>query len=204
MYVSSGSTPTLPMEKCLDIAVDHRLRELFRPVSKDTASTATGSHLSRILQAGSSLERCDGPVPISEIGVTQELALPGSVGGILVILLQPANAQRFDIGIDVVIQECGIFAALDEAFRAVSRISLSIHDIAIIDSLPFIRPKVEICLQIRVNSRIQVFKLIKAKKPDVILCMWQDNIGVTGNMKFMRSIGIGRRFSNPKLELNLS
>ena len=200
MYMSSAPAQTSPAKTCLDNAVDHRLRELFRPVSKDTANTAMGSHLSRILEAGLSFERCDGPVPIHEIGVTQELAWSGSVVGILVMLLQPANTQLFDMGLDVAIQECGTFAALDKAFRAVSRGSLNIHDITIVDSLPFLRPKDEVFPQIRMDLRMQAFEIVEAKRPDVILCMWQDNIGVTGNMTFMRSIGIGRRFSNPNFQ----
>jgi hypothetical protein len=99
------------------------------------------------------------------------------------------------------IQECRTFAALHEGFRAVTCNSLGIPDITVIDSLPFIRPKDEVSPQLRRRLRMQVFEMVKAKRPDVILCMWQDKNGVTEDMELIQSIGIGWRFSEPRVQL---
>ena len=69
---------------CLDVAVDHRIRLLFKPVCNDL--TEPSNHVSRIKARGRSLER-----PHSEIQVTAQLAGPAFKGGIAVALQQPRH-----------------------------------------------------------------------------------------------------------------
>ena len=94
---------------CLDVAVDHRIRLLFKPVCNDL--TEPSNHVSRIKARGRSLER-----PHSEIQVTAQLAGPAFKGGIAVALQQPRHNHPFEEGLDAVIRDCETLYALDDVF----------------------------------------------------------------------------------------
>ena len=117
---------------CLDVAVDHRIRRLFRSVSYDV--TECSDHVSHIEARGRSLKRSH-----DEIKVTSQLAGPAIKGGIAVVLQQPRHNHPFEKGLSAVIEDCETLYALDDVFSAVSRESLSIRtNITVVDLLPYI------------------------------------------------------------------
>ena len=90
---------------CLDVAIDHRIRRLFRLVAPlpDPAQNASynGTHPSALEVFGRSRGASD-----AEIAVTTELAGPASSpGGIAVVLQQPRGNHRFHLGTAAVIRE---------------------------------------------------------------------------------------------------
>lgn len=114
---------------CLDVAVDHRIRRLFKPVLDDL--TERSNHVSRIEARGRSLKRSR-----EEIQVTAQIAGPAVKGGIAVALQQPRHNHPFEKGLNAVIENCETLYALYDIFTAVSCGTLDIRtDITVVDLL---------------------------------------------------------------------
>lgn len=190
-----------PATVCLEVAVDHRLRQLFKPVFPVTEDRPSGDHIEWIDILGRALTR-EGGVPKEEIAVMKQLARPESTGGIAIALSQPAHSHPYDLGAAVVIQSSPTFAALSEVLDAVSRDTLSLlDDVTVIDRQSFVRPKDRIPPEIQKVWRDGSFHAIRAKKPDVVLCMGQDRFKESGRAFVVESIGVGRVFEMPRIEL---
>lgn len=71
---------------CMGVAIDHRIRALFRRLPHTPGDAALGRHISIIKELGCKLDRC-----AAEVNVTGVLASPATVGGIVVILQQPRD-----------------------------------------------------------------------------------------------------------------
>ncbi|PVH94444.1 hypothetical protein DM02DRAFT_661061 [Periconia macrospinosa] len=192
----------IPVDECLGIAIDHRLRKLFRPVLQNQGREF-GLHQDKIVGLGRSLLRGNEQVPKDELLVTRQLASPASIGGLVVVLLKPPNSLPYHYGLDLTVQSCPTLAALDEGFRVVTCGSLSLEDITTVDSLPFIRPKDKLPPGFKRNRYLQVFEILKAKRPDVILCMWQDKDAIGTKLESVQSIGVGKIFENSAGEIQL-
>ncbi|KAK2763287.1 hypothetical protein FQN54_009923 [Arachnomyces sp. PD_36] len=181
--------------RCLDIAIDHRIRALFSPISKKNQKSeagVAGLHLEYIQRLANSFTGRD--IPDDEIYVTQKLS-GDDTGGIAAILLQPSDSHPYDESIETIIEECPTYTAIDESFCAASCGTLLMTDISIIDSLPFVRKQDQITSGGKGIVRKWVSRIIETKKPDVILCMWQDAEGLTPEMSEIRSLGVGRQFN---------
>ena len=184
---------------CLDIAIDHRLRRLFLPVIFRWG-TATEEHLKILRTIGSSRRRANVEYAKAEIHVTTQLAEPARTGGIAVILKQPRDSHPFGAGLDATIQDCATFKVIDEAFRAVSRGTLSIKDVSVFDSLPFIEQREEISIAERNSLRNAVYESIQEKRPDVVISMWYDEYGA-GRLDDFQCIGVGQSFQDTEISL---
>jgi hypothetical protein len=186
----------IPPKICLDIAVDHRIRALCKPVTIDPREPS--KHVSRIRKLGESLGRSH-----EEIEVTTELAGPPFKGGIAITLKQPRHNHPFEEGIDNVIADCGTLYALCEIFTAVSCRTLDIrNDTCIVDLLPYMSDKIskvnEADLEEYFNQSAQV---ICDMEPDVLLCagkIWPSTWGKFNNIKGdavkLENIGLGQTF----------
>ncbi|KAM5528578.1 hypothetical protein FOXYSP1_19059 [Fusarium oxysporum f. sp. phaseoli] len=183
---------------CLDIAVDHRIRLLFKPVSAN--STERSNHVSRIKSRGHSLNR-----PYYEIEVTAKLAGPESKGGIAIALQQPRHNHPFKDGLDTVIEDCETLCALDDVFTTVSCGTLDIRtDITIIDLLPFMSRDIKQIDDINLRESFKASgRAISDKEPDVLLCagkIWLPRVGKNDDRKGdawrFESIGVGERFDS--------
>jgi hypothetical protein len=114
------------------VAVDHRIRRLFRPVL--VGLTERSNHVSRIEARGRSLTRSRDEIP-----VTAELAGPAVKGGITIALQQPRHNHPFEKGLNAVIENCETLYALSNIFTAVSCGTLDIRtDITVVDLLPYV------------------------------------------------------------------
>lgn len=188
-------------EDCLDIAIDHRLRPLFKPITK-RARPDIGSpglrldHLTKV-----NPQRI---ISEAEVRITNRLFNAEWSGGITAILLQPANSHPYQKGLSSVIEACPTYCFLNEGFKAVTCGTLWLGDgtLSIIDSAPFVRPWDDVSVECKRQMRRQTSHSIHAKKPDVVLCMWQDKEGVTSAMSEVQSLGIGKDFISSSTSLN--
>ncbi|KAH7123592.1 hypothetical protein B0J11DRAFT_487829 [Dendryphion nanum] len=187
---------------CLGVAIDHRIRRLFKPVVNDL--TESSEHVSRIEARGSSLKRSR-----KEIQVTAQIAGPPVKGGIAITLLQPRDNHRFEEGLNSVIENCKTLNALDDIFFTASCGTLDIRTgITVVDLLPYVHEKIEEIddTTLRESFRVSV-QAICDKEPEILLCagrVWLPRAGRFDDRKGdawrMESIGIGKRFgSTPKL-----
>lgn len=124
----------------LDIAIDHRIRQLFRSV-EDLSRKRHSNHVSMIKKLASTLTN-SGQWRLSqaEIPVTMDIAGPAWTGGILALTLRPANNHPYHQGTAITIQDCGTLSCLRERFHIASSGTLGFDDISLVDSLPFSPP----------------------------------------------------------------
>jgi hypothetical protein len=189
-------------EICLDIAVDHRIRALCKPVI--VSSREPSKHISRIETLGRSLGRSQ-----KEIQVTAELAGPAIKGGIAITLQQPRDNHPFEEGIDNVIADCDTLYALYEIFPVVSCGSIDIRsDIRILDLLPYMSDDTTEVDDTDLKEFFdQSAQAICDMEPDVLLCagkIWLSKFDkfnkIKGEARKLESIGLERKFGqHPKL-----
>jgi hypothetical protein len=152
---------------CLDVAIDHRIRRLLRPVDVPS-KTANSTHIAMLDTHGRRLGRSD-----DEIRVTLQLASPPMTGGILVTLQQPRNNHPFEKGIKGVINDCETLAALDELFHVVSCGTLEIGtNVSVIDLLPYITEEQMKSMddgQLG-DAFLSTVHIVGRKKPQILLC----------------------------------
>ena len=160
----------IPVNEYLGIAIDHRLRQLFHPVLRKEVREV-GLHQRKIYDLGQSLRRGNERVPRDEVLVTTQLASPVYIGGLVVVLFQPPNSLPYHLGLVTTVQSCPTLSALNEGFRVVTCGSLSLEDITTVDSLPFIHRKDKLPPGFKSDWHSQVFEILRAKRPDVILCV---------------------------------
>lgn len=189
------------VETCLDIAVDHRIRALFKPIHKQVQFNVNGNHGRYLTElAKTSAHRI---ISEHEINVTQQFLGPEFTGGITVVLLQPSNFHPYWEGLDSVIQNCRTFSFLDEDFRAVTCGSIGLDSklLSVVDSAPYTRPKDGVSVEYKKHMRRSASRIIREKKPEVVLCMWRDD-GVPLRMTRVRSLGIGRDFDSSRISFD--
>jgi hypothetical protein len=188
-----------PKSIALEIAIDHRIRGLFRPVPHSGKGSSGGFHVHPIEAFGHKLQLDE-----DEISVTAQLAGPFSTGGIAVVLQQPRDNHPFKDGIHAVIDDCDTFMALKESFAAASCDSLNIiHDVAVVDLLPYIsKEELEEITEtdkkaIRDALQTTVDFLVH-KRPSAVFCAGCIRGYVAkGEARKVESIGIGNTFHNP-------
>lgn len=121
---------------CLDVAVDHWIRQLFNPVLNDL--TERSEHISRIEARGGSLKRSR-----EEIQITAQIAGLVVKGGIAITLQQPWHNYPFEKGLDAIFENCEILYALYDIFTIVSCGTLDIWtDITVVDLLLYVSEEV--------------------------------------------------------------
>ncbi|TQN63745.1 hypothetical protein CSHISOI_11666, partial [Colletotrichum shisoi] len=182
---------------CLDIAIDHRIRRLFKPVSQP--HTEPSKHVSRIEAEGRSLK-----LPAAEIEVTAKLAGPPVMGGIAVLLQQPRHNHPFEQGLDAVIADCETLRALDDIFSVVSCGTMDISkDIAVIDLVPYVTKSLADVDDTRLENAFHTsVETILDKRPDVLLCAGKLDMSysrerkVKGSAFMLEHIAIGNKFGH--------
>jgi hypothetical protein len=187
---------------CLNIAIDHRIKALFKPVTSPPPSANDGDHLAVLQAGGDRLQRSQ-----DEILVTRELAGPTWTGGIAVALLQPRDDHPFEMGTQAVIDDCDTLLALEELFPVISCGSLRImRDVSIIDLLPFVtKEQVPFMDEELLSSAFQTSQqAFCAKKPDVVLCAGRHSMEhreFKGQVWRLESKGVGRLDNFPVVTL---
>ncbi|KAK1984905.1 hypothetical protein LZ30DRAFT_710210 [Colletotrichum cereale] len=184
-------------EICLDVAVDHRIRQLLKHVPK--YDTEPSTHISRLEQEGRSLQ-----LPRAEIQVTAQLAGPPVKGGIVVMLQQPRDNHPFGKGLAAVIDDCETLRALEDIFAVVSCGTLDFQkDIAVVDLLPYVSGDPRDFDDARLKNAFRTSTAtICDKRPDVLLCAGKIMMpfkrakAVKGSSYLFENIGIGEQFGS--------
>ncbi len=197
--MASTDSP-LPAQTCLDIAIDHRLVLLFKPTHL-REKVFTSNHIPLIRNLGGRLRRGSNSIPQTEINVTAEIAQPCGSGGILTILQQPAKDHPYDDGTATTIAGCATYMCLKACFEAVSLNTISLGDISVVDSLPYVRRNDQLDARSKLWLRNEVYGIAQAKMPAAVLCMWKDSNGVPPRMQKLCSQGVGKRFPSREIEL---
>jgi len=190
------------LKVCLGVAVDHRIRRLFKPVFNNP--TEHSNHVFRIEALGRSLNRSR-----EAIEVTAQIAGPAVKGGIAVALQQPRHNHPFEKGLNAVFEDCETLCALSDIFTTVSCGTLDVRtDITIVDLLPYVSEDVaEIDDAMLRESFRASTQIICDKEPNVLLCagkIWLPKAGKFDDRKGdawkFESVGLGKKFgSTPKL-----
>jgi hypothetical protein len=112
-------------------------------------------------------------IPPNELAVTKTLAKPFSQGGLLILLLEPRPYHPWDRGVDAVISDCKTLGSLAEGVQIGSKGTLSlINDVSVIDLRPFLVKEHHVLGDDKWEELYDlVFSAVKAKWPDVLLCM---------------------------------
>ena len=111
-------------------------------------------------------------IPQDEKTVTQEIAKPYCVGGLLVLLMQPRLDHPWQDGMSAVVADCPTLDALNEAVSTCGFDGLG-RDVSVLDLWALLPPSETMRLtkaQLQgIESRVMA--AIEAKRPDCILCM---------------------------------
>jgi hypothetical protein len=207
IYICSKNRPKIAMTSemhlnvCLDVAVDHRIKRLFKPVPQE--QTDHSNHVSRIEQRGRLLKRSR-----DEIEITAKLAGPKFKGGIAIVLQQPRHNHPFEHGINSVIEDCETLHALYEVFSTVSCGTLDIrNDISVIDLLPYMPDNVADIDNAVLKESFKVSaQAICDKAPKVLLCagkIWMPERekynSLKGDARELESVGVGQTFGSTSM-----
>ncbi|KAH3992443.1 hypothetical protein HBI56_196540 [Parastagonospora nodorum] len=109
-----------------------------------------------------------------ELEVTEALAGLFTQGGMLIVLLEPRRWHPWTQGIHYVIQNCKSLRVMDDGLKFVSEEVLSLtNSVSLLDLRPLLVKGDYPHLESKVWERLYdlVYEAIKAKKPDVLLCM---------------------------------
>jgi hypothetical protein len=150
-------------------------------------------------------ERTDRYISKGEINITLELSGPQTIGGITVVLQQPARFHPYSEGLEAVVDYSPTLSTIDEAFSAVScgTISIGSSTLSLIDSLPYVGPDDDLSSEEKMRVRRVTSHIIIRKDPDVVICMWRqaEDDEITRTMSKFRSLGVGRDFDRPTITL---
>lgn len=104
-------------------------------------------------------------IDITEVDITEKLAQPFALGGLLIILERPRKDHPWSKGWDAVIEHCSSLAILQEGL---SKYDFSLmQDVSLLDWFPYLYCK----KMTSATMEDKVLKAIEAKQPDCILCM---------------------------------
>jgi hypothetical protein len=109
-----------------------------------------------------------------ELEVTKILAGPFTRGGSLILLLEPRHWHPWKNGVDFVIRNCKTLCVMDDGFKLVSEGDLSLtKGVSVLDLRPFLVMHDYRQWKGEVWEYLYdlVYEAIKAKEPDVLLCM---------------------------------
>lgn len=192
---------------CLDVAIDHRIRQLLKPRPNTKMNSLYSNHMGKFQKLRPFVQRRRNPS--HELLVTEELAKPLTQGGIVVALLWPSDYHPFSSGVDAVVEESPTLRGLRDVFALIG-LDLVQH-ITVLDSLPFMRETDQYSLfrddeeYTRVlNEHHEAFlDAVVAKRPDVVLCMWQtrDKLQCHWSGCPVGSKGVGKVFDNESITL---
>ncbi|KEY72608.1 hypothetical protein S7711_11025 [Stachybotrys chartarum IBT 7711] len=181
---------------CLDVAIDHRIKRLFRSVP--TYNVGKSDHVNVIASRGVHLG-----LDHHEVRVTKQLAGPATKGGIAIVLQQPRDNHPFSEGLDAVVEDCQTLSALSSMFKIASRGTLDMStDITIIDLLSYLPNPVNGIDDAALSEAFQAAtEMICKKEPHVVLCagkIWLPRANKFDDRKGdafkLESIGLGKKF----------
>jgi len=178
---------------CLGFPIDHRLEPLLRTGLKcPDPFIGPGGHVQAIESYGRSLQRHRTDITDDEVKFAAWLAMPETKGGVVIVLQQPAEHQRYLPDHHLTVKDCDTLDAVDEVCRAVTGFGL--EKISCFDAFPFHKIPVKNSvgeLEGHLDEAYDIFlDMIRQKQPDVIFCCYQSPH--PAKYKHFQCIGVGR------------
>lgn len=176
---------------CLGFPVDHRLEPLLS-TGLPTKGSGVGAHARTIENYGRLLQKHQVVVSDNEIKFAKWLAMPETRGGVVIVLLQPAEHQRYFSDHDETVKDCDTLDAVDEVCKKVTGCGLG--KISCFDAFPFHKIPVSKSLdeyEEELDEAYAIFlNMIRQKQPDVVFCCYRSPHST--KYKDFQCIGIGR------------
>lgn len=170
------------------IVVYHRIRDLFPTFDKSRSIVNVDFDLrwSKIVQYVRQNVR---ELSYLEHQVTKQFSLANGRGDIILLLQQPAKAHPFQNGTQCTIISSPSLSLIDSALCAVSQGALKLSGVAVIDSLPYVRPGDSIDATKKAHIRELVRQAIDLKRSRVVIRTW-GNKDVNGQMADLKNCGV--------------
>jgi rhodanese-related sulfurtransferase len=185
--------------ECLGVPVDHRIIKIIKCV-KYPPHNDRSSHPDVLEAFSQTAKRRDKPITEGESHLTSELAGPDTRGGVLITLLRPPRNQCFDHGYSAEVSRCRTTQAVAGLINTATNQQLTIDDVSVFDTLPF-SPEGSDDDQLVREAEVTFSRMVKAKKPDVVLCCYQGNSS-NQFVNALRSIGVGKVFRLPGFKIS--
>ncbi|KAI9652458.1 MAG: hypothetical protein M1829_001642 [Trizodia sp. TS-e1964] len=178
---------------CLGVPIDHRLEPLFGTrLTTAHPSVGAGGHARAIESYGRSLQEYRVDISDDEVKFAKWLAMPETKGGVVIVLQQPAEHQRYFSDHDQTVKDCYTLEAIDEVCKTVTGCGL--EKISCFDAFPFHKIPVSKSLdkhKDELDEAYAVFlSMIQQKQPDIVFCCYRSPHPT--KYKGFHCIGIGQ------------
>jgi hypothetical protein len=176
---------------CLGVPIDHRLEPLFS-TGLTTPDPFVSGHARAIESYGRQLQKYREDISDNEVKFAKRLAMPETKGGVVIVLQQPAEHQRYFSDHHQTVKDCDTLDAVDEVCKTVTRCGL--EKISCFDAFPFHKIPVSKSLdkyEEELDEAYAIFlHMIQQKQPDVVFCCYRSPHPT--KYKDFQCIGIGR------------
>ncbi|KAF2259624.1 hypothetical protein CC78DRAFT_591810 [Lojkania enalia] len=178
---------------CLGVPIDHRLKPLFSTgLITLNPYISSGGHAREIESYGRYLQEYRVDISDNEVKFAKWLSMPETKGGVVIVLQQPAEHQRYFSDHHQTVKDCDTLDAVDEVCKAVT--GYGIERISCFDAFPFHKIPVSKSLEKyeeNLDEAYAIFlRMIEQKQPDVVLCCYRSPHST--KYKDFQCIGIGR------------
>ncbi|KAF2259629.1 hypothetical protein CC78DRAFT_571764 [Lojkania enalia] len=178
---------------CLGVPIDHRLKPLFSTgLTTPNPSVGFGGHAREIKNYGRYFQKYRKDISNNEIQFAKWLAMPETKGGVVIVLQQPAEHQRYFSDHYQTVKDCNTLSAVDEVCKAIT--GYGVERVSCFDAFPFHKIPVSKSLEKyeeELDEAYDLFlRMIEQKQPDVVLCCYRSPHST--KYKDFQCIGIGR------------
>jgi hypothetical protein len=155
---------------CLEIPIDHRLEPLLG--ARLATPGGPGRHTREIEKYGQRLQKDGEYISDKEVKFAKWLAKPDTKGGVVIVLLQPAEHQRYFSDHQQTVKDCDTLDAVDEVCKAVT--GRGLEKISCFDVFPFHKTPVGKSDEDELDKAYAIFlRMIQQKQPDVVFCCYR-------------------------------
>lgn len=177
--------------QCLQIPVDHRLRDIIRRARPLGVNYEQGRHVEVLRNFGASLRYGKEPIPAAALNFAYDLAGPDTTGGIVVALEQPRASQEFAHGTVAEVDGCATLRAVKELIVVASNYSYDVDEISIFDAIPVITDPYDRKNEAFKSGDEAFLQMIVAKRPVVLLSCFQSK-SANPDISSLQSSGVGK------------